>query len=200
MLPIQSSQPGETERYEFFGHGIVELTRLITGKAVKETDEIKRLLLGLGYPQENVEKFFAPLERRNLDVVERHQEGRDFYAYINANGTLINEGIVATAQFIRQLGNEGMIEEIGCVRDGSPFVTVTVRDGVDRLIAGIRRVGSAQFKGIGDLDVYEVVDGQRWDAEAIEPGPESDLMEAIDQAFERARHTEPDIYTRETHE
>jgi hypothetical protein len=183
MLPIQSSQPGETERYEFFGHGIVELSRLITGKAVKETDEIKTLLLGLGYPRSNVDQFFAPLERRNLDVVERSKEGQRFYAYINANGTLINEGIVATGDFVEQLGREGLIENLGQPPGKSGFVTISVRDGVDDLVAGIRRLGDAQFKGIGSLVVYEVVDGRRWSEEEIPACPETDLMRAVDAAY-----------------
>ena len=92
MLPVQSSQPGEAERYEFFGHGIVELTRLVTGKALQDTGEMKKLLVSLGYPQGYVDEFFAPLERRNLDVVDQGEEARRFRAYLNPNATLMNEG------------------------------------------------------------------------------------------------------------
>lgn len=183
MLPIQSSQPGETERYEFFGHGIVELSRLITGKTVKETDEIKRLLLGLGYPQDNVDRFFAPLERRRLDVVEHREQGRRFHAYINTNGTLINEGIVATEQFVEELDKEGLVERLARPTTGEPFVAVTVRDGVDRVTAGVRRLGDALFKGIGEVGVYEVIDGARWSEDVLEDCAEREVLTAIHTAF-----------------
>ena len=141
MLPIQSSQPGETERYEFFGHGIVELTRLITGKTVQETDEIKKLMVGLGYPSENVDKFFAPLERRSLEVVERGEEGRQFHAYVNANGTLINEGIVATQQFVERFVAEGTILRLAVAPEPSRrFIVATVMDGVEEIQAGFSRL------------------------------------------------------------
>jgi hypothetical protein len=184
MLPIQSSQPGETERYEFFGHGIVELTRLITGKAVQETDEIKKLMVGLGYPTENVDKFFAPLERRSLEVVERGQEGRQFHAYVNANGTLINEGIVATQQFIEQFAVEGTIERLALAPGPARrFVVASVIDGVEEVRAGFCRLGSAEFKGIGQVELHEVVDGNTWEEDELEVLDHSDLLRALNDAF-----------------
>ncbi len=184
MLPIQSSQPGETERYEFFGHGIVELTRLITGKTVRETDEIKKLMVGLGYPPENVDKFFAPLERRSLEVVERGKEGRRFHAYVNANGTLINEGIVATEQFVEQLGKEGTIVRLALAPEPSRhFVVVTVMDGVDEILAGFCKLGSAEFKGIGPVQIYEVVDGGAWEQDELEVLDHTDLVRATGETF-----------------
>lgn len=184
MLPIQSSQPGETERYEFFGHGIVELTRLITGKTVQETDEIKKLMVGLGYPAENVDKFFAPLERRSLEVVERGEEGRQFHAYVNANGTLINEGIVATQQFVEQFAAEGTIERLALTPGTARrFVVASVMDGVEEIQAGFSRLGAAEFKGIGQVEVHEVVDGSAWKKEELEVLDHTDLVRAVTEAF-----------------
>jgi hypothetical protein len=179
MLPIQSSQPGEAERYEFFGHGIVELTRLITGKTMHETEEMKKLLVNLGYPQSNVDAFFAPLERRNLDVVDRSEEDRRFRAYINPNATLINEGIVATRGFIEELDREGSIESMELAGEGGRrYVVVSVRDGVDVIRAGVRKLGKAEFKGIGSLIVYEVVSGHRWEGVELLSCPEQTLLSA----------------------
>ncbi|HEY7213549.1 MAG TPA: hypothetical protein VIC28_02915, partial [Thermoanaerobaculia bacterium] len=39
----------EEERYEFFGPGLVELSRLTTGKATQEFDEVKTMLINQGY-------------------------------------------------------------------------------------------------------------------------------------------------------
>ncbi len=184
MLPIQSSQPGEAERYEFFGHGIVELSRLITGKTVQETDEIKKLMVGVGYPPENVDKFFAPLERRNFEVVERGEEGRRFHAYVNANGTLINEGIVATQQFVEQFAKEGSIVRLALAPESSRrSVVVTVMDGIDEILAGFCKLGPAEFKGIGRVQVYEVVDGSSWQEDELEVLDHTDLVRATREIF-----------------
>ena len=184
MLPIQSSQPGEAERYEFFGHGIVELTRLITGKTMQEIGEIKSLLVSLGYSPDSVDRFFAPLERRHRDVVSRLEEGRRFRAYINPNGTLINEGIVATRQFVSELDQEGSIEALHSAREESHLYTVVqVRDGVDEVLAGFRKLGTAEFKGLGPLVVYEVVGSEQWTEDDLEPCNHSDLISATEEAF-----------------
>jgi hypothetical protein len=185
MLPIQSNQPSEADRYEFFGHGIVELTRLITGKSVQQTDEMKKLLINLGYPQSNVEQFFAPLDRRKLGVVGSEEERRRFRAYINPNGSLVNEGIVATGDFITQLDEEGTIERL----DLSPgeghrrFVVASVREGFDTISAGIRKLGPAEFKGIGSILVYELVDGERWKQEDLQPCEHLNLLQATEEVF-----------------
>ncbi len=191
MLPIQSSQPGEAERYEFFGHGIVELTRLITGKTMHETEEMKRLLVKLGYPSANVDAFFAPLQRRNIDVVDASEEIRPFRAYINANGTLINEGIVATGDYIEELDREGSIASMHVVEeDGRRYVVVSVRDGVDTVAAGVRKLGRAEFKGIGGLAVYEVVSGDAWTDQELEPCAESTLLEATEEQYRKRKAVE----------
>ncbi|MEZ5313418.1 MAG: hypothetical protein R2862_07045 [Thermoanaerobaculia bacterium] len=93
LLPIQiGSREEGGDRYEFFGHGVVELTRLTTGKASREIDEIRNLLITQGYPEATVNRFFAPMLRRNVDVIDKREEARGFYAYINPNGSLVNEG------------------------------------------------------------------------------------------------------------
>ena len=67
-----------------------------------------------------------------------------------------------------------MIERLERPRESSPFVAVTIRDGVDWLTAGVRILGEAQFKGIGHIKVYEVIDGQVWGEEDLEPCSGSD--------------------------
>ena len=79
---------------EFYGPGIVELSRLTTGKANKEIEEFASFLVAHGYDQQKVQLFFAPLSG-GVDVIDHAQHAREFYAYVNSNGHLVNEGIVA---------------------------------------------------------------------------------------------------------
>jgi hypothetical protein len=56
FVPIPSDDPGGGDRYEFFGQGLVELSRLTSGKASREIDEVRMHLLNLGYPEATVAK------------------------------------------------------------------------------------------------------------------------------------------------
>ncbi len=73
LIPM-GGRPGEGERYEFFGPGLVELSRLTTGKATQEVDEVKTMLINQGYPETAVQNFFAPLSSKNVDVVDKKEE------------------------------------------------------------------------------------------------------------------------------
>ena len=163
LLPIEEGVQGKSHRYEFFGHGIVELSRLATGKATREIDDIKTLLLGLGYPQQEVERFFAPLERQNVDLVDKGEEARQFYCYIDKHGALVNEGIAATEQFISELSNSGMVEPLYRLReDRREYLVLKVPVGNQELLVGIRELGNASLKGLEKALLYEVVDGESW--------------------------------------
>lgn len=172
LFPIQIGEAGEPDRYEFFGQGVVELTRLTSGKSSQDIEEIKNSLVNHGYPRQTVLRFFEPLAERNLDLVDKEQEARPFYAYINRNGHLINEGIVATEEYVAELDEK--------IRDfllysgqqgGRRYVVIPFEDGDSRLYVGLRRLGVAHLKGLEDLTVYEVIDGS--DLE----GPLEDLYE-----------------------
>lgn len=161
LIPIGRDGPGSTERYEFFGHGLVELSRLTTGKASKEIDEIKTLLLTYGYPESTVYKFFAPLLRENVDVVDRAEEERAFRAYINRNGNLINEGIVTTEPFLERLDAEAPWDRLYLGRSGERiYVAFPVTDVSGEILVGVRHLGKAHLKGLDPLPVYELVDGR----------------------------------------
>src|SRR3954451_5635373 len=96
----------ETERItEFYGPGIVELSRLTTGKANKEIEELASFLIARGFDALKVQQFFAPLAR-GVDVIDHTQHAREFYAYMNASGTLVNEGIVASFSLLQELSND----------------------------------------------------------------------------------------------
>src|SRR5436190_15413698 len=105
LLPMKTAAESSEKITEFYGPGIVELSRLTTGKATKEIDDLASFLIAHGYDQQSVRQFFAPLAR-GVDVIDKTQHAREFYTYINTNGHLINEGIVASFAFLQELSTE----------------------------------------------------------------------------------------------
>ena len=161
LIPMGSGRPGEGERYEFFGPGLVELSRLTTGKGTQEIEEVKTMLINQGFSSTQVHDFFAPLAEKNVDVVDKKEESRRFYAYLNRNGTLHNNGMVATAAYMQLLEKELGHRTLLRASDGDRvYVLVEVEDGATKLSFGVRRLGLAQLKGLDKLAVYEIVDGR----------------------------------------
>jgi len=179
LIPMGSGPEGAGEHYEFFGHGLIELSRLTSGKTMREIEEVKNLLVNQGYPEQTVRRFFEPLTRRNLDVVDKSEETRPFYVYISRDGTLVNNGIVATAPFLVQLEPAlppGSLRR--AVQAGRSYVVVPLDGG---LAAGVRKLGTARLKGLDAVAVYEVVDGAELDLGAAEPLPEEGLLAALER-------------------
>ena len=184
LLPIQSGDPGGSERFEFFGHGVVELTRLTTGKSMREIEEIKVLLVSLGYTEDSVHQFFSPLSTRQADVVDKDEESRQFYAYLNQNGKLINEGIVATREYIQALDQSGEIDSLFRVVDKRRrYVGFSMAMADQPVYVGVRKLGKASLKGLDPLTIYEVVDGSLWKDQHFEALTETSLMSALDRAY-----------------
>jgi hypothetical protein len=181
LIPIDTG-PGGPERYEFFGHGLVELSRLITGKATRELEEVKTMLVAQGYPEATVYRFFSPLLQRKVETIEPRHESRPFYAAINANGNLVNEGIVATEPFVAHLDQElrrgGGFRR---ARDGELGYVVVCTEEAGGLLVGLRKMGLAHLKGLDRIPVYEVVDGAAWEGLPLAPAPGATLMEAIER-------------------
>jgi hypothetical protein len=157
LLPMQVSADG-TQIMEFYGPGIVELSRLTTGKATKELEDIQHLLLAHGYDQSDVYKFFAPLSH-SVDRAENAQHEREFYAYVNENGHLINEGIVASIPFLRQLSSELVEDAQKMYRLRAPWHVYLgfPATGDHGGYIGVRLLGSVSLKGIGEQEIAEVV-------------------------------------------
>ena len=184
LLPIEEGGFGTARRYEFFGHGIVELSRLVTGKTMREIDEIKTLLIGTGYPPSEVEEFFAPAMRQDVDLVDKVEENRKFYCYINRNGSLVNEGIVATQQFISQLEREGSVVSVASVHEGSHrYLVLSLGDSATRFMVGVRKLGLAKLKGLERVPIYEVVDGSQWSEQSLESVEPGRLLVGLDRDF-----------------
>lgn len=182
LIPL-SGGPEEGERYEFFGPGLVELSRLTTGKATQEVDEVKSMLINLGFDGMEVHRFFAPLAEKNVDVIDKREEARRFYAYLNRNGTLHNNGIVATQPFMTRLEKEIGPRPLSRVTEGDRRYVVLELPGTEGMIVGIRKLGMAHLKGLDKFAVYEIVDANTLDAGTFVPAEGSFLVTALDREF-----------------
>jgi hypothetical protein len=181
LLPIEGGDDsGDAMRYEFFGQGIVELTRLSTGKAMRDIDETRTLLIGLGYPAHEVDRFFAPVTAQNVDLIDKAEEERQFYAYINRNGALVNEGIVASERFLQRLEELEAPRPVCRYQDGGRrYLVCEIDEAGEPLQFAVRQLGRASFKGIGKLVIFEIVDPETWDLSAAEPLPSTALGVAL---------------------
>jgi len=188
LIPMGEGGPNADERYEFFGHGLVELSRLISGKAKREVEEMKNLLLHLGYPPQAVERFFEPLHRTEMDVLDKSEEGRPFFAYLDRNGDLVNKGIVATHAYVVQLARERKSPMIFRASEGErAYCVITIDDGPERVPIGLRPLGSAHLKGLEQLPVFEVIDAAGFAPSHLVPLPPRDLLETMDRELARPR-------------
>lgn len=162
-------QPAGRAEGQLFGPGIVEISRLVGGKVSRDLSEIKKLLTGAGYRREEVQRFFARFEQRNIRLVDETAESRRFWAYVNPNGTLVNEGIVVTASFVGRL-LAAIDGDLGRHREGGrEFLLINLADRRDPpLIAGLTHRGFAEFKGLAPIEVFEVVDAREWSDEVDE--------------------------------
>jgi hypothetical protein len=187
LLPMKGS--GNERITEFYGPGIVELSRLTTGKATREIDEFASFLLTHGYDPTKVQAFFAPLAR-GVDVIDHTQHAREFYAYVNNSGHLVNEGIVASLPLLQELSNELTSEGQQLFRLRAPWATyigfAPSLTGLEYI--GVRLIGMVSLKGLDEVDVGEIVPFAPGEVEVTPLDVADPLVLAIRQEF----HQEPD--------
>jgi hypothetical protein len=176
LLPMKTAADTNERINEFYGPGIVELSRLSTGKSNKEIDEIASFLIQHGYDTGKVQQFFAPL--RGADVIDHKQQAREYYAYLDANGHLVNEGIVGSASFLQELSNELSLEAQPLFRVraqyGNFIAFAPAIPGVEWL--GARILGSVSLKGLDRVEVGEIVPFAAGEAEEVTPIDASELL------------------------
>ncbi|HEX8171902.1 MAG TPA: hypothetical protein VF824_15305 [Thermoanaerobaculia bacterium] len=169
LLPMKASAEGERIT-EFYGLGIVELSRLTTGKATKDIEEFSSFLVAHGYEEAKVQQFFAPLAH-GVDVTDKAQHAREFYAYLDANGHLVNEGIVTSTALLQELSNELGSEAQQLYRLRAPWGNYIAFEpavsGVEML--GIRLLGMVPLKGLGKVEIGEIVPFAAGEAAEILP-------------------------------
>ncbi len=186
LLPMKGTA---NERItEFYGPGIVELSRLTTGKANREIEEFASFLLTHGYEPGKVQAFFAPLER-GVDVIDHAQHAREFYSYVNHNGHLVNEGIVSSMALLQELSNELMAEGQLLHRLRAPWATyIGFAPSLTGLeYVGVRLIGNVSLKGLDEIDVCEIVPFAPGEVEASPLDGADPLVRAIRQEFHQDR-------------
>ena len=196
LLPMQVSTEGGDIK-EFYGPGVVELTRLTSGKATKTIEDVQHLLISMGYDESEVHRFFQPV-LRDVDTTEDVIRQREFFAYVNAHGNLINEGIVASIAFAKELANEIAGDREVLYRLRTNWATyIGFSTETSGTYAGIRILGSVSLKGIGAMDVIEVVPLTAEIAEIEPVEGEHNLVALLQQ--ERNRSTAHRIVGAEFH-
>ncbi|HKB80779.1 MAG TPA: hypothetical protein VKH35_13785 [Thermoanaerobaculia bacterium] len=200
LLPMKGSEAYERIN-EFYGPGIVELSRLTTGKATQEIEEFAEFLVGYGYEEKKVTQFFAPLAK-GVDVIDHTQHAREFYAYVNANGHLINEGIVGSMSLFQELSNELASEGQQIYRLGTRWGDYYGFDpsvnGVEFI--GIRLIGMVSLKGLDKVEVGEIVGFAPADVEAVAIDSTEPLVMILRQEFHQRGQGGSTPQTDTTHE
>jgi hypothetical protein len=180
LLPMKMSLGSSEVTTEFYGPGIVELSRLTTGKANREIEEIAGFLVAHGYEPTKVQQFFAPLAR-GVEVVDPVQQAREFYAYLDGNKHLVNEGIVASMGLLQELSNELTSEGQGLFRVRTPYGHYIgfspAVPGIE--VVGIRLLGMVSLKGLDDVEVGELVPFAPGEAEEVIPLEATDPLVMI---------------------
>lgn len=179
LLPLGTAT-GEV--YEAFGHGLVELSRLVSGKRRLDLEDIKRTLLIKGYRDDAVHDFFAPLAAGDRGALK---SDRTFFADLDADGGLINHGIVVTEAFLHELQRtEKPLELYDVEQDSFGYIAFRLsrEDGAEYPF-GVRRLGLASLKGLDKINVYEVVDGNSWPLLNLAPMPGGNLLESLRESF-----------------
>ena len=184
LLPMKISGDSVEPVTEFYGPGIVELSRLTTGKANKEIDEIASFLVAHGYDPGKVQLFFAPLAR-GVDVIDHTQHAREYYAYVNANGHLVNEGIVASRDFLSELSSELTAEAQHLHRLRAPWGTyIGFTPAIPGLeYVGIRLLGTVSLKGLDNVEVGEIVPFAPGEVDATAIDGAEPLLTVLRQEF-----------------
>lgn len=196
LLPMFNRGTGPL-RFEFFGHGIVELARLTTGKSTREIEEIAEFLVHAGYDPSHVDSFLEPL------VKARSGHGttgnRSYAATIDDRGELVNEGIVLTAQFLEELERDIEGSPMGIVEyDGLEWAVIPVdAKDPDTLIVGLRLLGVARLKGLAPLELVEAIVLETVPGEPRSAGPARNLLQTLrrlstTQADDQQAETEGD--------
>ena len=198
LLPMKTSLGSTEVTTEFYGPGIVELSRLTTGKANREIEEIAGFLVSHGYDATKVQQFFAPLAR-GVEVVDPIQQAREFYAYLDGNKHLVNEGIVASMALLQELSNELTSEgqQLHRIRTayGSYIGFSPALTGVEMI--GIRLLGMVSLKGLDDVEVGELVPFGPGEADDVAPLDTTDpLVMVLRQEFHQQQEDSPTAWSR----
>jgi len=180
ILPIRSGAAEGGYLLEFHGPGLVELSRLTTGKSDTELRGFKEDLVAHGYDSEQVHRFFEPMERTEAAVSRDGERG----PHIDRYGALVNEGIVASRPFVErlseELGSAAPLREVSF--RGRRHVAIPFEEG--RLV-GLRELGIAKLKGLEPERVYAVDAVSELEVAEEAEVRAAGLLDALDRGYGR---------------
>lgn len=184
LLPMKGASDSEERVMEFYGPGVVELSRLTTGKATREIEEIQGFLISHGYDTTAVQRFFAPLAR-GVDLIDHKMHQREFFAYVNSSGHLVNEGIVASLSLLQELSSElaadsNVLHRLRCSWGSYIGFSSTV-DGIEFI--GIRLIGTVSLKGLSKIEVGEIVPFARGETQSVPLDIHESLVTVLRQDY-----------------
>ncbi len=180
------------ERYEAFGQGILELARLVSGKARLRLEDLRSELTARGIDAAKIDGLLEDTQRVPTAPIKTGD--RRFVASIDADGHLINEGLVATTSFLAEVwADYGPLPMTIVELPHGRFIGFEVVTPVGSAAVAFRRIGVPILKGIDPLVVYEGVDLElmlpNWrEALAHDALPSGDLLAAIDGLCDNAPH------------
>ena len=184
LLPLLSTRDTGEERYELFGRSVAELSRLTSGKANRDLDEIRLELISRGYQESDINRLLSPLLTDADRNSESEPKGPHFTARLTRAGQLQNEGITTTAPFLVCLEDLPEASELSLLElPDRSFVVLRLDDGTTAIRVGFRRLGRANLKGLEELTVYEVIDADHFADRSREPLEGSSFLDAIDRLF-----------------
>jgi hypothetical protein len=156
LLPMFSAS-GDRSHFEFFGHGLVELARLTTGKTTHEVEDITDFLIAAGYDLNKVLQFLEPV--RHANRFSEYIKDRPYAAFIAENGELVNVGGVATESFLRDLeGDWGELRTVQAEQFGVRWLLLaTAPEDDEAPWVGLRAIGTARLKGLEPTPLAEVM-------------------------------------------
>jgi hypothetical protein len=192
LLPLRTGSDPSDRITEFYGPGIVELSRLTTGKANKEIEEIAAFLVSHGFEQQNVQRFFAPLSQ-GAGLVDHTQQAREFYAYVDANGHLVNEGIVGSWDYLQELSAELTSDSQQLYRLRASWGSyIGFAAGLPGLeFIGLRLIGMVSLKGLDRIEIGEIVPFAPGEVEAMPLDGNDPLVSALRQDYHQKQDDMP---------
>ena len=156
LLPMVAAAV-DRPHFEFFGHGLVELARLTTGKTTHEVEDIADFLIAAGYDVHRVLQFLEPV--RHSSRFSEFIKDRPYAAFIAENGELVNLGGVATEGFLRDLELEwGVAAMLEAEHWGQQWLLLATGPDADTgPWVGLRFLGTARLKGLDPTPLAETV-------------------------------------------
>ncbi len=158
VIPLQFDGSMGSWTHDYLGSGLIELTRLTTGKTLTNLPELKNWLVAAGYTPDDVDAFLnRPSQDGGVSQTSAVPAGaaRDYWVEVTPKGELRNEGIALTTGFLDRLAQEVSRMPLLSVRYGGLEWTGYKAADINRYHV-FRFAGVARLKGLEPMPVAEM--------------------------------------------